>query len=286
MITGTSSSTSLLTAVLVLLFVPSVVLATNQGVTTIDTGGKGAITGQSQGVVRTDKSGLDAIQRMMNGATGQQAVVTAQGPLAVRSAPVFGTNIIGTIAKGQQLTIKSRDEAWFAIDYPRQPAWVYITFVEGTNSGDGFSPVAGTTQLQLSVKQAAYNVLGQVPFPYDPATNGGSLGCAQVVSTILKAAGAVNQVVLGVYGVMDMLTAKSWSKVRPPPWKDGDVVTWATYDSDGDGAIDSNTHIGVVVIENGTAYAINNSSSQKRPVKVLLATYSAPVSTVLRSPGA
>ena len=45
-------------------------------------------------------------------------------------------------------------------------------------------------------------------------------------------------------------------------------------------------HIGIIVIENGDVYAINNSSSQKRPIKILLSDYSRQVETILRNPGA
>jgi len=261
--------------------------AGNRGRENVDAGGKGAdVAGlNTGGAVRTDATGMGAIQRMMRGTSGEAATVTAPQEMAVRSEAAFGPNIIGTIPTGQPFTVKARDGAWFSIDWPQQPAWVYVTFVEGEGGGQGFATEPGATQDSLQIKQAAYNILQKVPFPYDPATNGGVLGCAQVVSTILKAAGIIKQISLGVLQVMGLLKDVGWRMVSPPPWKDGDVVTWKTYDSSGDGVKDEDTHIGVVVIENGQAYAVNNSSSNRRPEKHLLATYYAPVSHVLRMEG-
>jgi hypothetical protein len=234
----------------------------------------------------SDSSAMGAIKRMRGGGQGggEAVEVTAEGELAVRSAKVFGENIIGTIKKGDKFKVKGRDLGWFEIEFTRSPAYVYITTVKG--AGEELATDPGATGLQQKIKQAAYNVMDQRPFPYDPATNGGRLGCAQVVSTALKAAGVVPNIMLGVLAVIDALKAKGWRFVQAPPWKDGDVVTWKTYDRTGDGVKDEDTHIGIAVKENGTDYAMNNSSSNRRPEKHPLATYYAPVSHVLRMPGA
>lgn len=108
-------------------------------------------------------------------------------------------------------------------------------------------------------------------FDYAPATNNGRLGCAQVVSTILREAGAMSQVRLGVLDVLSDLRGSGWADVSPPPWQDGDVVTWSTYDRDGDGQKDPDTHIGIIRMIDGTPYAVNNSSSQRMPVQRELA---------------
>ncbi|MBI4859733.1 MAG: hypothetical protein HY815_05655 [Candidatus Riflebacteria bacterium] len=277
----------LVLALLALFLLAAAAHATNEGAATTDVGGRGADPGKynAGASVRTDKTGLDAIRRMTRGSQGTAATVTANGALAVRSAPEFGPNISGTIEKGQQMVVKSRDGAWFSIEYPKQPAWVYVTFVEGDSPGDGFVPQPGATQLQLAIKQAAYNVLDQVPFPYAPETEGGNLGCAQVATTILKNAGAIGKVVLGVLAAIDLLRDKGWRDVTPPPYKDGDVITWKTYNRDGIPGDDPDTHIGVIVIENGKTYAVNNSSSHRRPEKHLLATYPAPMTRLMRAPG-
>lgn len=231
-------------------------------------------------------SAMGALKRMRAGGTqGQGAVeVTAENELAVRSAMKFGDTVIGSINKGQKFKVKGRNLGWFEIEFTQSPAYVYITTVKAPG-GDSFQPDPTASNNQTKVKQAAYNVMNKRPFPYDPATNGGVLGCAQVVSTALKAAGVMSQVMLGVLGVIDDLKKKGWRLVQAPPWKDSDVVTWKTYDRDKDGSKDEDTHIGIVVKENGTNYAMNNSSSNRRPEKHLLSTYYAPVSHVLRMPG-
>lgn len=240
----------------------------------------------SSSVSVSDESAMGALKRMRAGGdAGSGAVeVTADNELAVRSARKFGDTVIGKIAKGQKFKVKGRDMAWFDIEFTQSPAYVYITTVKSP-AGESFQPDPAAASMQGRVKQAAYNVMNVKPFPYDPATNGGRLGCAQVVSTALKAAGVMKQVMLGVLAVMDDLKKKGWRLVQAPPWKDGDVVTWKTYDSSGDGVKDEDTHIGIVVKENGTDYAMNNSSSNRRPEKHVLSSYYAPVSHVLRMPG-
>lgn len=131
------------------------------------------------------------------------------------------------------------------------------------------------------IVEAANKVVGR-RFDYAAGTQGGRLGCAQVVSTILKAAGAMKDVMLGVLAVISDLRGRGWKEVKPPPYQDGDVVTWATYDRSGDGRIDPDTHIGIISKEGNTVYAINNSSSQRKPVKVELGSFGARISRVLR----
>ncbi|MBI3038007.1 CHAP domain-containing protein [bacterium] len=98
-------------------------------------------------------------------------------------------------------------------------------------------------------------------FPYDPATENGNLGCAQVVSRGLIDAGIINKTYLITTDVIAALAKKpnpGWTKVNVPPFKAGDVVTWTTNQPDG--------HIGVVTTNGNTAKAISNSSSQRRPI--------------------
>jgi len=225
-------------------------------------------------------SALQALQRMRAGDSGgsQPVSMTADSEVAVRSSKAFGTNIIGKIAKGDSFQVKGRDMAWFEIVYTQSPAYVYITLVT-SNEGDKMDTDPTVAGAQQRIKQACYNVLDEVPFPYAPETENGNLGCAQVVTTALKQAGMVDSINLGVVPTMDMLKAKGWRLVNPPPWKDGDVITWNTTGS-------PDSHIGIIIFENGQPYAMNNSSSAKRPEKYLLAAMSYPVSHVLRMPGA
>jgi hypothetical protein len=148
------------------------------------------------------------------------------------------------------------------------------------------APASGAGRLQELIARAARAVLGMRPFPYATATQGGRLGCAQVVSTIMKKAGIMDTIELGVLGVLDKLRGGGWRNVRPPPYRDGDVITWATYDRSGDGKVDPDTHVGVVVVQGGSPYIIANSSTNRRPEKHPLSYYRYPVSHVVRMPGA
>lgn len=120
-------------------------------------------------------------------------------------------------------------------------------------------------------------------FNYAPGTSGGRLGCANVVSAILKEAGVMKSIMLGVLAVISDLRSRDWKQVRPPPYKDGDVITWATYDRSGDGRVDPDTHIGIISVQGGKVYAINNSSSRRIPVKVELNAMNYPITRVLRA---
>ncbi|MBI2943103.1 MAG: hypothetical protein HYY25_02775 [Candidatus Wallbacteria bacterium] len=159
------------------------------------------------------------------------------------------------------------------------------TAANGANRNGPAAPdTSGGTTTSAKGKQIA-DVAGTYvnrDFQYDPATNGGRKGCAQVVSTILQEAGAMSGVRLGVLDVLSDLRGRGWGDVQPPPWADGDVVTWATYDRDGDGSIDPDTHIGIVRIIDGVPYAVNNSSSQRMPVQRELASLPWRTSHVLR----
>jgi hypothetical protein len=103
-----------------------------------------------------------------------------------------------------------------------------------------------------------------------------------VASTILKRAGAIARIRLSVRDVVKDLYGHGWIAVKPPPWRDGDVVTWRSYDRDGDGRRDPDTHIGIVLIQGGTPYVVDNSTSQRRVVKRELGALPYPVSRVMR----
>ncbi|MBI3038008.1 hypothetical protein HYY75_03000 [bacterium] len=99
-------------------------------------------------------------------------------------------------------------------------------------------------------------------FPYDPGTENGNLGCAQVVSTALKNAGVMSNVVLGVDAVRDAIAKKpkpGYTKVKAPPFKAGDIITWTTFYSRTNEWV-PNGHIGIVVTTGNTAKAISNGS--------------------------
>lgn len=140
------------------------------------------------------------------------------------------------------------------------------------------APGSGGPMAQ-AIRQAAYNLPD--PFPYKPGTENGNLGCADVVSHALIEAGAMQQSVhdLAVAGVDRKLTAKGWREVPEGQYQDGDVIIWGPTSGG------SHKHIGIIVIENGQTYAINNSSSQRRPTKTLLSGYNRTIEKVIRNPG-
>ncbi len=121
---------------------------------------------------------------------------------------------------------------------------------------------SGGTALGRQIQSAALNLVSRYSargsFPYDPATQGGNLGCAQVVTTALKAAGAVTRINLNCDGVVSDLRSKGWRAVSVPPYQEGDVVTWTTSRGPG-------RHIGIIVKNGNTFQAMSNSSSERRP---------------------
>lgn len=128
------------------------------------------------------------------------------------------------------------------------------------------------------IKEAAENLPD--PFPYAPGTQNGNLGCADVVSTALENAGVMNrgEHQLAVRGVMGLLERKGWNAVNPPPFADGDVICWDPLPGG------KHMHIGIIVIENGQPYAINNSSGQRRVVKVPLSSMNRGINKIYRNP--
>ncbi|NLI77230.1 MAG: hypothetical protein GX442_12405 [Candidatus Riflebacteria bacterium] len=146
-----------------------------------------------------------------------------------------------------------------------------------STSTDTGTTTTGALQDRVAAEAAK---LANKPFKYAAGTNGGRKGCAQVVTTALKAAGVVGRVVLGVLDAISDLKAKGWKEVKVPPFAKGDVITWKTYDRNGDGAKDADTHIGIIMTSGNTAQAMSNSSSLLMP-RYNSANYQ-PISRVLR----
>ncbi|NLI77688.1 MAG: hypothetical protein GX442_14795 [Candidatus Riflebacteria bacterium] len=94
-------------------------------------------------------------------------------------------------------------------------------------------------------------------FPYAKGTQNGNLGCANVVSAALRAAGIRIPIILGVDGVKSKLQQMGWKARRPPPFKPGDVIVWARRGK--------HKHIGIIARKGNALMAMNNSSSGRRP---------------------
>lgn len=146
----------------------------------------------------------------------------------------------------------------------------------------GGSPGGTTTAssgVGAQIKQAAENLPD--PFPYAPGTQNGNLGCADVVTTALINAGVLNRSEhnLAVRGTMGILERRGWNAINPPPYSDGDVICWDPLPGG------RHMHIGIIVVENGEPYAVHNSSSKRRVVKVPLSSMNRGVNTIYRHPG-
>ncbi len=158
------------------------------------------------------------------------------------------------------------------------PGWVLTipggsgTTSPGSNNGDNKpgnnDPGSGdATGVAAKVAQVAasfpsrYN--GYQKFPYAAGTEGGNLGCANVVSAALKEAGvpvwSLN--VTGVKnGLLGLKAPNNWKIVHPPPYQPGDVVCWSAPS----GSIHG--HIGIVCKNGNSLMAMNNSSGKRKPV--------------------
>ncbi|HEY9070845.1 MAG TPA: SH3 domain-containing protein [Candidatus Ozemobacteraceae bacterium] len=227
------------------------------------------------------------------GVAGEEGTVEVNTSLNVRSSP-WGS-VIGGLTNGMKVKIIGKEDPWYKISYQGKTAYVHQNYistakqpagqvpvvypadyagaiVDGTRaSGPGSSSRSSTNaapptgDLQTRIVSAAQALVGMRNFPYDPLTNGGRLGCAQVVSTALKNAGVMSKIVLNVHGVMNDLLAKGWKYVQVPPYRAGDIVTWKTYDATGDGVMDDDSHIGIAVESGNNVQVMNNSSSQRMP---------------------
>lgn len=142
------------------------------------------------------------------------------------------------------------------------------------------TPVAGgaASPMGQRIRAAAYEL--PIPFPYKPGTENGNLGCADVVTHALEVAGvsSKSEHQLSVDGARSLVRRKGFTETSRP-YADGDVLIWGPLPGG------RHQHIGIVVIENGQTYVINNSSSQRKPVKQLLSGINRTITDVWRAPG-
>ncbi len=98
-------------------------------------------------------------------------------------------------------------------------------------------------------------------FPYADGTDGGRLGCANVVTTALQNAGVDIDIDLSVQSTRDKLNGLGWKEFQPPPFKKGDVVVWGVREGRND------QHIGIIMEDNdgSAAYCMSNSTYELRP---------------------
>jgi len=211
--------------------------------------------------------------------------VTVDSSLNIRNSP-WG-DIIGSFSNGEQVEVVGKAGNWYKIKHDGGFAYVYADYIKNgpaiATSSDQENNNTTTPQTsdnsgdtRQRIVKCAENYIGSTSFR-GPEVSYGSLACAQFVSTALKDAGVVSQVRLAVSGVVSDLKNKGWKEVTVPPFKAGDVITWKTYDADGDGADDDDSHVGII---GDDGQAISNSSSLKMPRKHDV--YYQPISRVLR----
>ena len=213
--------------------------------------------------------------------------VTASA-LNVRTG-AWGT-IVGILNNGDQVKVTGRSGDWYAIDYNGTTRYVSSKYIStskpssssGSNSGSadtGNAVAANNGSLQQNIVAQARALVGSTAFR-TADVDYGNKACAKVATTALKNAGALDSVYLNCRTTVAKLKEKGWVEVTPPPYQEGDVITWKTYDYTGDGVKDEDTHIGIILKEGNTYKAMNNSSSLKTPrisdINI------APISRVLR----
>ncbi len=196
--------------------------------------------------------------------------VNASIGLNVRTAP-WGA-IDNTLPNGIAVQVTGKIGDWYRINFNGKTRYVHADYVvksrdqissnDNTSSTDNSSPSTGS--LQQKVAAEARKLVGSTRFR-GPEVDYGNLACAQVASTALKKAGAIDSVVLNVRSVVSQLKSKGWKEVSVPPFKEGDVITWKTYDYTGDGVKDPDTHVGIMVKEGNSMLAMNNSSRLRTP---------------------
>ncbi len=112
--------------------------------------------------------------------------------------------------------------------------------------------------------QVARQYLGSTQFRGREVA-GGNLACAQVASTILKDAGYLDKVYLGVDVTEKQLLRRGWKKHRAPA-KAGDVIIWGRTPSSQVNGVSRPGHKHIGIMTSPTA-AVNNSSAQKMPIE-------------------
>jgi len=195
------------------------------------------------------------------GATLQNgtAYVRVSTALNIRTAP-WG-KIVGTFKNNAKVKITGRKGDWYQISHNGQTRYIHSRYVSGStgsapaSTGTAASITSGS--LQQRIVKASRDVVakykGYKSFPYAPATQGGNLGCAQVVTHTLRQAGVDIPIILGVNNTSTALEQRGWKKTSVPPYRQGDVIVW------------NPSHIGIIQENGNSVQAMSNSSSARSP---------------------
>lgn len=209
--------------------------------------------------------------------------VTASKGLNVRRAP-WGA-IDTAIPQGTSVRVTGKVDDWYQISFNGRTRFVHANYISDS-SGQPAPAAARPTSRPLTgseqqrIVQAANALVGSTRFR-GREVNYGTLACAQVVSTALKNAGALDRVHLGVVNTINDLRSRGWREVNVPPYQEGDVITWQTYDRSGNGRHDPDTHIGIIV-KQGNSYKAMHNSSRLRTPRITDPYFGSPISRVLR----
>lgn len=194
--------------------------------------------------------------------------VTADAGLNVRTAP-WGP-VETSLPSGIAVQVVGKVQDWYQISYNGKIRYVHENFIgksqttEKTTIASDAGATSSPGSLQNKIVKEAQALVGSKKFR-TADVDYGNLACAKVVSTALKNAGATDRVVLNCRSLISDLKAKSWKEVSVPPFQEGDVITWKTYDYTGDGIKDPDTHVGIMVKQGNTYVAMNNSSRLRTP---------------------
>ena len=184
-------------------------------------------------------------------------------------------SIVGTLYKGDEVKVIGRSGDWYLIEYNGTTRYVSTNYIynasnsssssnNSSNASSSNAVSAGNGTLQQKIVNSARSLVGSTDFR-TADVSGGRMACAKVATTALKNAGALDRVYLNCRDTVKALKAKGWVEVTPPPYQEGDVITWKTYDYTGDGIKDEDTHVGIILKEGNTYKAMNNSSSLRTP---------------------
>lgn len=225
------------------------------------------------------------------------------GLLHVRTSP--RGRIDNTIRRGTAVKVLAKVGNWYKISYNNRIRYVYGKYIitkgsstrsksskdktqskyraKASSKNNKRSNTRTRTKLTVSEKnkivKAAKSLVGSRKFRGKDVRYG-KKACAAVVTTALKIAGVLKRVYTGVLKTISVLHRKGWKEVRVPPFQAGDVITWRTYDRNGDGKKDNDTHIGIIVKKGNTFKAMSNSSRLKMPRYT--SPYYVPITRVLR----
>ena len=242
-------------------------------------------------VTTPDHQGQTAIRYgVVNNSNGLNIYRTPSGDVISRLNGGDQVYILGEVGDWYKIKING-NEAFVSkkyIDAPSaQLSASYASMTSNTNTSSGSNSNADTGNavaanngtLQQNIVAQARALVGSTAFR-TADVDYGNLACAKVATTALKNAGALDAVYLDCRTSVKKLKEKGWVEVTPPPYQEGDVITWKTYDYTGDGIKDEDTHIGIILKEGNTYKAMNNSSSLRTPR--ISDINGAPISRVLR----